>query len=183
VGLSKHVTCGEGSLRLSTLLSVSDKESEETAHGPSGETSGRGTRALRVLVVEDNPVNHAFTTAILSNAGHRCDVVENGAKAVAAVQATVYDIVLMDIHMPEMDGIEATRRIRRLGGPVSRIPIIALTADVVAGQRDDFDTVGMDGYIIKPLDPKILLSTIDGIACKSRTENELEIRTTRAPRS
>jgi AmiR/NasT family two-component response regulator len=58
-----------------------------------------------------------------------------------------------------------------------------LTADVVAGQRDDFDTVGMDGYIIKPLDPKILLSTIDGIACKSRTENELEIRTTRAPRS
>jgi two-component system sensor histidine kinase/response regulator len=183
VGLSKHVTCAEGSLRLSTLLSVSDKEPEETAHGPSGETSGRGTRALRVLVVEDNPVNQAFTTAILSNAGHSCDVAENGAKAVAAVQATVYDIVLMDIHMPEMDGLEATRRIRRLDGPVSRIPIIALTADVVAGQRDDFDTVGMDGYIIKPLDPKILLSTIDGTACKSRTENELEIRTTRAPQS
>jgi two-component system, sensor histidine kinase len=147
------------------LLVTSAKEKRRgmglSKNGISGEINAPETRALRVLVVEDDEVNQILAKSIMTMAGHRCDVVENGAKAVAAVQETAYDVVLMDIHMPVMDGLEATRRIRRLDGPVSRIPIIALTADVVIGQKDDFDTIGMNAYVIKPIDSKLLLATLN----------------------
>jgi CheY-like chemotaxis protein len=98
----------------------------------AGATPGAG---LRVLLAEDNRVNQRVAEALLLRAGHTVDTVENGAEALAATRSTGYDVVLMDIHMPEMDGLTATRKIRGLGGPAGSIPIIAVTANALRGDR------------------------------------------------
>jgi len=100
----------------------------------AGATPGAG---LRVLLAEDNRVNQRVAEALLLRAGHTVDTVENGAEALAATRSTGYDVVLMDIHMPEMDGLTATRKIRGLGGPAGSIPIIAVTANTLRGDREN----------------------------------------------
>ena len=90
---------------------------------------------LRVLLVEDNKINRTFALALLGKAGHHTDVAENGLQAVDAVKRADYDVILMDIQMPELDGIQATKRIRALGPPKRDVPIIALTAHALAGAR------------------------------------------------
>ncbi|MGE3934543.1 MAG: ATP-binding protein [Rhodospirillaceae bacterium] len=117
--------------------------------------------ALNVLLAEDNHVNQMLAVAILTKVGHKVDAVANGAEAVAAVVARRYDVVLMDVHMPEMDGLEATRRIRALGGAAGRVPIIALTANAMPGDRETCHAAGMDDYIAKPLDIARLIETIE----------------------
>ena len=109
-------------------------------------------RQLRVLVAEDNVVNQEIITMTLEADGHEVDVVANGAEAVQAVQDKTYDVVLMDIQMPEMDGVSATRKIRALPGDVGRIPIIALTADAMVGDRERYMASGMNDYASKPID-------------------------------
>ena len=109
-------------------------------------------RQLRVLVAEDNVVNQEIISMTLEADGHEVDVVANGAEAVQAVQEKIYDVVLMDIQMPEMDGVSATKKIRALAGDVGRIPIIALTADAMVGDRERYMASGMNDYASKPID-------------------------------
>lgn len=116
--------------------------------------------SLRILLAEDNEINQEIAVATLEEAGHRVDVVENGVDAVKMVQSASYDIVLMDVHMPVMDGVAAATEIRQLAGPVSNIPIIALTANAMVGDREKYIASGMDDYASKPFDPDTLLSTM-----------------------
>ena len=88
------------------------------------------------------------------------DIVDNGLEAVAAVTRSSYDLVLMDIQMPEMDGIAATKQIRSLAGPVGQIPIIAMTANAMQGDREKYLQAGMNDYVVKPIDQRYLLSAI-----------------------
>ena len=117
-------------------------------------------RPLRILVAEDNQVNQLVVTTMLGRLGHRVDVVGNGAEAVEAVQTVAYDIVLMDVHMPEMDGPTATQTIRKLTTPFAQIPIIALTANAMQGDREKYLDAGMDDYVTKPINPRLLLAAI-----------------------
>jgi signal transduction histidine kinase/CheY-like chemotaxis protein len=95
------------------------------------------TSSLALLLVEDNKINQVFATALLGKAGHHTDVAENGHQAVDAVRRKVYDAVLMDIQMPELDGIEATKQIRALPPPACNVYIIAMTANAMTGARDE----------------------------------------------
>jgi two-component system, sensor histidine kinase and response regulator len=116
---------------------------------------------MRILLVEDNAVNQMLASAILKKAGHKVEVAVNGVEAVEAVQAQPFDAVLMDIQMPEMDGLEATRCIRRLDDPaMSNIYIIAMTANALMGDRDKCISAGMNDYLPKPIDQKKLLSAL-----------------------
>jgi signal transduction histidine kinase/CheY-like chemotaxis protein/HPt (histidine-containing phosphotransfer) domain-containing protein len=121
---------------------------------------------LHVLLVEDNKINRTFALALLTKAGHRTDIAENGLQAVEAVARTDYDVVLMDIQMPEMDGIQATKRIREMPSPKRDVPIIALTAHALAGAREEYIAAGMDDYLSKPVNPPALLAKLAGIAEK-----------------
>jgi signal transduction histidine kinase/ActR/RegA family two-component response regulator len=111
---------------------------------------------LRILVAEDNAVNQILMQSILKQLGHDCDVVGNGAEAVAQVQLADYDLVLMDAQMPEMDGLAATQAIRALGGPVADIPIVAVTANAMAEDRQSYLAGGMNAYVSKPINVREL---------------------------
>ena len=125
---------------------------------------------LRILVAEDNHINQMLVTALIEKAGHHCDVVGDGLEAVAAVRTTPYDLVLMDIQMPEMDGQTATQEIRRLPGVVADIPIIAITANAMEGHREEYLAAGMNDYVPKPIDPTLLMEAIARV-CPPREGN------------
>ncbi len=117
--------------------------------------------ALRILLAEDNPVNQQVATAMLVKRGHQVDVVSNGREAVDAVAVRSYDVVLMDIQMPEMDGFEATEQIRGL--PQGKaVPIIALTAHALSGERERCLERGMTGYLAKPFRAHDLFAVVEG---------------------
>ncbi len=115
---------------------------------------------LRVLVVDDNATNRLVGTKILQALGAEASACEDGPTAVALVGGEAFDLVLMDVNMPGMDGLEATRRIRALDGPIAGIPIVALTANVMAHQRQNYLAAGMNGVIAKPFSPADMLSEI-----------------------
>ena len=121
-------------------------------------------RLLRILVAEDNTVNQLVIRGILAHFGHHVDIVADGNEAVSAVQRTPYDLVLMDIHMLEMDGVEATRMIRKLPGAVGDLPIVALTANAMKGDRDEYLAAGMTDYLSKPVDRDALLDVLTKVA-------------------
>ncbi len=117
---------------------------------------------LKVLLVEDNPINQKVATEILRLGGIEPEIAENGLKAVAAVKSGHFDLVLMDIQMPEMDGREATTVIRNEFGP-SDLPIIAMTAHTMEGDRDKCLATGMNDYVSKPIDPELLFKAIGNV--------------------
>jgi CheY-like chemotaxis protein len=121
----------------------------------------RSDRPLAVLLAEDGAVNQLLVKRLLEKAGHTVTVVDTGAKAVEAVACTHYDVVLMDIQMPEMDGFEATIsiRAREMNGR-RRVPVIALTAHAMEGDRERCLAAGMDGYISKPIRPDVLFASL-----------------------
>ncbi len=108
---------------------------------------------LRILLAEDSSVNQILALALLNKAGHHVTVVQNGLEAIAAVQREAFDIILMDVQMPELDGLEATQRIRRRERELRlpRIPIVAVTAHAMTGDRQRCLASGMDEYITKPI--------------------------------
>ncbi len=106
---------------------------------------------LKVLVSEDNPVNRKFLTALLARLGHDGVFCENGQLAVEAAASGTFDVVLMDVHTPVIDGLEATRRIRALPAPRNQVVIIALTADAFAESKDRARKAGMDDFLSKPI--------------------------------
>jgi PAS domain S-box-containing protein len=131
----------------------------------SASAAGQGmSRGLRILLAEDNKINQKFALALLSKGGHQVHVAENGHQAVDALRRDDFDVVLMDIQMPELDGIQATKQIRSMSGSKSAIPIIALTAHALAGAREEYIAAGMNDYISKPVDQTILLSKLLEIA-------------------
>lgn len=125
-----------------------------------GAASGGAGASRRILLVEDLEVNREIATAVLRNAGYDVHAVTDGADAVAAVSAGAYDLVLMDIQMPGMDGITATKILRSLPPPASEIPIIAMTANVLPDQIKDLLKAGMNDHVGKPFKPTKLIETI-----------------------
>jgi signal transduction histidine kinase/ActR/RegA family two-component response regulator len=119
-----------------------------------------GMGGLRILVAEDNGVNQILIKAILDQMGHFSDIVANGIEVVEQVQKGKYDLVLMDIQMPEMDGEAATRAIRSLPNGVASIPIIAMTANAMVEHRAAYLAGGMDDYVSKPISSKALAAAI-----------------------
>jgi CheY-like chemotaxis protein/anti-sigma regulatory factor (Ser/Thr protein kinase) len=145
---------GEGSLVEVVLPLRTDGEGGEAkpaARPAAGRDPGAG---LEVLVCEDDQVNSLTVTHMLAKAGHRAHEAATGVEALAFLSGNEVDCVLMDIQMPEMDGVEATRRIRagEAGEAARSVIIIALTAHAMKGDRETFLEAGMDGYIAKPVD-------------------------------
>jgi len=119
------------------------------------------SRQLAVLIAEDNPINQEVARAMLTRRGHSVDVVENGRLAVDAALRKDYDVVLMDIQMPELDGLDATKEIRRRR-PSGRPRIVALTANVLPGERERCLANGMDAYLAKPFAARDLFDVLEG---------------------
>jgi PAS domain S-box-containing protein len=115
---------------------------------------------LRVLVVEDNATNRLIATKMLESLGARVETAENGALGVGAAQRAAFDLIFMDIQMPVMDGVAATAAIRALPAPVGQAPIIAMTANAMAHQLEQYRRAGMDGAVSKPLSPAAIIAEI-----------------------
>ena len=123
--------------------------------------------SLRVLIADDNPVNQRVTQHMLKLLGHQADTVKNGGDAIAAVERGIYDVVLMDMRMPQMGGVEATRHIRQMGQKIFQPWIIAMTANASSEDRDYCLKVGMNDYLSKPIRRESLSRTFMNIGIKS----------------
>ncbi len=143
------------------LLPISEPKAPEHEVRASAAPATAEQRALRILLAEDNPINQKLAVTLLSRAGHRVEVVADGLAAVRAAQAGSYDVVLMDMQMPELDGVGAARAIRAAEAPGARLPIIALTANAFEEDRDACLAAGMDGFLSKPIQREALLAAID----------------------
>ena len=135
------------------------------------ETGGDVT-GLRILVAEDNPVNQAVAMRMLRNMGCEADLVCDGESAIGSVAKNFYDLVLMDVNMPVVDGLDATRRIRQLSIPQSGVPIVALTASVTSEDRDACMAAGMDDYLSKPIGIQALRTVLDRWGNRSREDGQ-----------
>jgi signal transduction histidine kinase/DNA-binding response OmpR family regulator/putative methionine-R-sulfoxide reductase with GAF domain len=123
---------------------------------------------LRILVAEDNVVNQRLALRLLEKLGYRADVAANGLEAVEAVERQAYDLVLMDVQMPEMDGVEATRHILERWTDGKRPWIVAMTAEVMRGDREGFLAAGMNDYVAKPIRPQELVAAITRTPSRGR---------------
>ena len=119
---------------------------------------------LRILLAEDVKLNQVLTQRLLARSGFQIDVVDNGTQAVEAMRTTDYDVVLMDVEMPEMDGLAATKLIRAMTPPKSNVVIIALTAHAMSDAEEHFKAAGMDDYVSKPINFDILFTKLSAIA-------------------
>jgi CheY-like chemotaxis protein len=125
-------------------------------------------RRINILLAEDNLINQKMAISVLQKMGHTVTVAQNGKQALEGAEKEQFDLILMDVQMPEMDGLEATAAIRAKeafrGGP--RVPILAMTACAMAGDSDRCIAAGMDGYISKPINNQELFETIENLAIK-----------------
>jgi CheY-like chemotaxis protein len=122
-------------------------------------------RRLRILLAEDNQVNRRLVELLMTRQGHEVVSVENGRKAVELAEQEHFDLILMDVQMPDMDGLEATRQIRALERAVGgHRPILALTANAMRGDEEVCRQAGMDGYIPKPFEAEKLLRAVSEAA-------------------
>jgi CheY-like chemotaxis protein len=137
-------------------------------------------RSLRVLLAEDNPVNQTLAVRILEKLGHKVQVVNTGREALARSQAEEFDLILMDVQMPEMDGLEATTAIRAAeSGTGKHVPIVAMTAHAMKGDREKCLSAGMDGYLSKPIRISELKQAMSEVKkaqnmCQSSEENSFQ---------
>jgi PAS domain S-box-containing protein len=161
--LTKPVRQSELFDKLSSILRMDRQKQKQRSPVTEHEAFGKPAGNVRILLAEDNIVNQKVAQGMLKKLGFRADTVANGAEAVNALEMLPYDLVLMDVQMPEMDGVEATRLIRH---PVSsvlnrKIPIIAMTAHAMKGDRERFIEAGMDDYISKPVALEALIKVLD----------------------
>jgi signal transduction histidine kinase/CheY-like chemotaxis protein/ligand-binding sensor domain-containing protein len=161
LGLSAYLTKPiKPSQLYDVIIGVFEGEKPHAESVAPGRTPEAGTApavALHLLVVEDNLINQRVALRMLQRLGYRADVAGNGLEAVGAVQRQKYDVVFMDVQMPEMDGYEATAQIRRIEGTSRHTTIIAMTANALQGDREKCLAAGMDGYIAKPIRQKDLV--------------------------
>ncbi len=167
--LTKPVSRTELLETLATVFGVSTEGSPVGGELVTRHSIGEAHRPLRVLLAEDNVVNQEITATMLRKRGHQVEIVENGRLAVDAVKRDRYDVVLMDIEMPELDGLAATEQIRRL--PEGRdVPIIALTAHVMESERERGMVAGMNAYLTKPLKAHELFAAVENWGGPAREE-------------
>ncbi len=146
---------------LDTIMGVLGGERAKAAPAPEGRPSGRA--GMRVLVAEDNAVNQMVAVGLLERAGHRAVVAQNGREALALLEHEAFDLVLMDVQMPELDGLETTAAIReREKSTGAHLPIVAVTAHAMKGDAERCLAAGMDAYLAKPLDARELRATLAG---------------------
>jgi len=166
------------------VLTVTDAGSQDTQSDAEDDAKAAARASvspspMRILLAEDNRINQLVAVKILARGGYKCDVVDDGRKAWDAVRNGDYDVVLMDCQMPEMDGFEATFRIRewegKLGDAHPRVGIVALTANAMKGDRERCIRAGMDDYIAKPVKPELLLEKLEELQAK--IEERLQDRT------
>ena len=152
------VSASSGQRGGSTAASDTEDRAKEMEAIPEG--LSRLPVFLRILIAEDNPTNQKLAVYVLKKLGCEPTVVGNGAEALLALEKGTFDIILMDCQMPELDGFEATRRIRRTAAPWSSIPIVAVTAAAMIGDRDRCMAAGMNDYLTKPLRPHDLRAAL-----------------------
>ncbi|MEP0547424.1 MAG: response regulator [Rhodothermales bacterium] len=160
-----------------------EDEAAEQKAVPSVARVEPGSAALRVLLAEDNVVNQKVALRMLERLGYRADVAANGIEVLQSLQRQPYDIILMDVQMPEMDGLEATRRIRATLGAEEQPHIIALTANAMQGDRERCLDAGADAYLAKPVDVHALGETLGRYAAeplrRDDAASEAEVRSAR----
>jgi len=127
---------------------------------PAPEPAPEPIESRLILVVEDSPLNQMIVVAVLTQAGYRTETAGNGLEAVMAAQAGGFDLILMDVSMPEMDGLTATRLLRGLPDAAGRVPVVAMTADAGDDDRARCLEAGMDDHVAKPIDRAQLLDTV-----------------------
>jgi CheY-like chemotaxis protein len=154
---------GEGSVFHFTIAApAAAAPSPERVESPSAPT-----KSLRVLVAEDNPAMQKILRALLEAGGHELTMVSDGRDAVAMAASQTFDVILMDVMMPVMDGLTAAQRIRELGGRAGGIPIIALTANALVGDRDRYLAAGMTDCLSKPIDVAALFAALGRVTAKA----------------
>jgi CheY-like chemotaxis protein len=165
--VSKPVKPGSLSAAVAVALGLASPagEAAKRAGGPDPEMATR--HPLRILLAEDNPVNQRLAVKLLEQRGYAIDVVDNGLEVIDAVERIPYDLILMDVQMPEMDGLEATRRIVERWHAADRPRIVAMTANATQEDREACIMSGMDGYIAKPIRVPELLAELE--AARPRT--------------
>ena len=163
--ISVTSVAGRGTtFRFDVLLDIAETPVHSVTASPSrstGHSTSAPQRRLRILLAEDNATNRLVAMTRLEGMGHRVDAVASGHEAIEAVQSVPYDLILMDVMMPEMDGLTATRAIRLLPGPVAQIPIVAITANVFHQHQRDCAEAGMDGFLGKPITSEQLATIVD----------------------
>jgi CheY-like chemotaxis protein len=159
-GVTVESTPGGGStFRLSVVVAEAAAD-EAGPHGPAGAPAGGARRSLRILCAEDNPYGRVILNTILTELGHRVDFAGSGEAVVEAAAAGGHDLILMDVTLPGIDGVEATRRIRALAGNPRRIPIVGVSGHAGPGDEAAARAAGMDAYLVKPLSPSALAAVI-----------------------
>ena len=144
-------------------------EAPPVAAGPELDLEPRA--GGRILLAEDNEINALLASTILEEAGFSVEAVVNGAEAVEAAKRGGFDLILMDVQMPVMDGLQATRLIRALGGHAASVPIVALTANAMRSDQDTCLEAGMDDFVSKPLDPDDFLTAVHRFAARAGARN------------
>ena len=144
------------------MLFEEDPQGASTPRRSAGDDSPTvTTHGLQILLAEDMAITGAVVRAVLETAGHRVDVATDGAEAVKAASAGSYNLIFMDVQMPVLGGVSATRMIRALPGPVGHVPIVALTAENSRFDRAGLSEAGMDGHVHKPLRKAELLEAVE----------------------
>jgi len=180
--LSKPVKESELLDAVRSVVGVSSRTRARRAPAVSGQAQ-RSRLALDILLVEDNPVNRRLAQHVLEKEGYRVVAADNGAAALKTLEDKHFDLILMDVQMPRVDGIETTRAIRsreKITGEYT--PIVALTAHAMVGDRERCLKAGMDGYLIKPIQPATLLEAIERLrlVCGGRSKSTRKIVLDRA---
>jgi len=150
----------KASYLLDTLVTLLSGPGDLDGPQPAGPPSTRSASQLRVLLVEDNPVNQKLATRLLEKLEVRVDLAGNGVECLQALDRQPYDLVFMDIQMPEMDGLEATRRIRAQRNGARSPYIVAMTANAMQGDREACIEAGMNDYVSKPIRPDSLAAAL-----------------------
>lgn len=156
--VSVESTPGEGSSFTFTIHAPTRLETKSVLRDNS-ERNERRMSSLRILLAEDNELSAYIMSRVLAQMGHRCERVQNGKLAIELLEKTSYDVVLLDVQMPVLDGKEATTLIRKLPGKTGQTPIIGLSADADPGHRQEYLAAGMNAYLVKPCTHTLLEAT------------------------
>ena len=175
--VTKPITQSELLNAILTVLTIAPRPREEavaTKAAPAlAEASAAGARRLRILLAEDHPVNQKLVSRLLQKHHHQVMIASNGREALSLLEAGRFDMVLMDVRMPDMDGFAATAAIRaRERATGIRVPIIAMTAHAMKGDEERCLQAGMDDYVSKPIDPAKLFAALERLAPQRPAESE-----------